>query len=242
MSEMEEQLLTDPPFEIDPAGLNDDQPSPAELAALFDKVARDTVDREPTMRDRLRELPTRLRVVAAVGGALALCVGILAALGVRPVPAGEGLATYIVTLCCLVAMVSIAVATSLRGVHQRPVGRVAWALTALALVAPLGLAIIPGIWAGAEAPPAGMSGPGLGCLLTGLATAFGVGLVIRLFQRSDRPADWRLTAMAGAGGLIAFTTVQLHCPSVDPLHLVVGHGTAGLILAAALLVVARLRA
>lgn len=239
---MDDPLIIEPPFELDRAVLSSEQPSEGELAALFEQVARETVDRPATLRDRLRELPTRLRVAAAVFGGLALCAGMLAALGVRPAPAGAGLLTYLVTLCCLVAMVSIAVATSLRGAHQRPVGQVAWAITALALVAPLGLALIPGLWAGPEAPPLGMSGPGLGCLLTGLATAVAVGLVIGLFQRSDRPADWRLTATAGAGGLIAFATVQLHCPSVDPLHLVVGHGTAGLVVAAALLAIARLRA
>ena len=235
---MEEPLTIDPPFELD---RDADRPSEGELDALFDRVAADTVDRPTTVRDRLRELPTRSRVALAAVGAVGFGVLVLALLGVRPAPTGAGFVTYVLTLCCLVAMVSIAVAISLRGADQRPAGRVAWSLTALALVAPLGLALMPGVWSDAAPPSVAVSGPGLTCLLTGLATAAGVGLLIRLFQRSDRPADWRLSATAGAGGLIAFTTVQLHCPSVDPLHLVVGHGLAGLLLAAALIVLARIR-
>lgn len=234
---MRDELTIDPPFHIDRADLA--APSTADLDAIFERVASDTVDHERGWRDRLRELPTPLRVLAALATALALCVAALGALGVRPLMDGPGLVAYGVALCGLVAMVALAVASSLRGVHQRPAGRWAWLVTVAALLTPMGLAVAAGF--GGESH-GGEVDLGLACLATGLVTAAAVGAVIRLFQRSDRIVDWRLTAMAGAGGLVGFATVQLHCPAVDLTHLVVGHGTVGLALAAGLLVLARLRA
>ncbi|MGM0577326.1 MAG: hypothetical protein ACQEXJ_16495 [Myxococcota bacterium] len=238
---MDEPIPTDPNLLQDREEIRRAAPRDAELDALFERVAEETVDREPGLLDRLREMPTRWRILLVVALAVPGAGAMLAAMGIRPDLSPGGAVRYLSTLSILVATVSLAVALSLRGPHRRPVGRWAWAFTIAALLLPVLLAFLPSLWTGETPSVTGLAGPGLACLGLGLATAAMVGGLVRVFQRSQPGTDWHLTAMAAAGGLVAFTTVELHCASNDLLHLVIGHGLIGLVFAVVLWVVVRLR-
>lgn len=205
--------------------------TPGGLDKLLDQVAAQTIDKPLTVRDRVRELPTPVRVAVALGFGVFAVVAVLAMLGIRPGLESGGLAGYLTAAGCLVAMVGLATSLSLRGMHQRQLGGWAWAITVGALLTPPIIALWPGLWPTAGAPAADVTGFGLRCIGLGLAVAAGVGLVMRFLQRVDRPGSWRVTSTAGAGGVVAFAAVQLNCPAADIGHLLVGHGLLGVILA-----------
>ncbi len=226
-------VMLDPRVEADREALAA-QGLPADaLDGLFRRVAAHTVDRPVTLRDRLRELPTPVRILTVMGAGAFLVFACLAMLGIRPGMIAAGVAGTVVAAGGLVAMVGLATALSLRGMHQRAIGGWAWTVTSGALLLPIILALWPGLWPTDPAAAAQVTRSGLGCMALGLAVAAVAGLVVRSFQREDRLGGWRVTATAGASGLIAFTAVQLHCPATEGAHLLVGHGLVGIILAGA---------
>ncbi|MEZ4265927.1 MAG: hypothetical protein R3F39_06075 [Myxococcota bacterium] len=201
---------------------------------LFARIAETTVDRRPTLRDRLRELPTPARVALSVLLALAVSAAVLASRGVAPSVADAGPGRFALALASVVGFMALAVAVSLRGAHRRSLGLGVWTLALLSLAAPIVLGLLPGIWGGRPAPsaPAHAHDFGLNCFRVGLVGALLTGLVIRVFQREDRPTSWRLIALAATGGLVAFGSSQLYCPSDNLLHVTVGHGLVGATVAA----------
>ncbi|MCB9730697.1 MAG: hypothetical protein H6746_19660 [Deltaproteobacteria bacterium] len=214
------------------AALDDDA-----LDDLFERVARTTVDHRPSLRDRLRELRTPVRVALSVLLAVGLAAAVLAVVGIAPSVAQAGAARFAVAIAMVVGFMALAVATSLRGVHRRGLSAAAWALALVTLAAPLALSVIPGLWGGRPAPHVPSATPtfGLYCFRIGIVSAVLVGFVIRLFQRVDRPTSPRLIALAAAGGLVAFGSSQLYCPSDDLVHVTIGHGLVGVALAILLL-------
>jgi hypothetical protein len=205
----------------------------ATVDALFARVAATTVDRPASLRDSLRELKTPVRFALSLALALGIGAGVLAAMGVAPSVADAGAGRYVVALGSVVGFMALAVAISLRGAHRRSLGVAAWLLALTSLAAPIALGMVPGIWGGrpAPSPPAVAHDLGLNCFRVGLIAALVTGLAVRLFQREDRPTPWRLVALAAAGGLVAFGTSQLYCPSDNLLHVTVGHGLVGVLLA-----------
>ncbi len=212
----------------------------AKVDELFARVAASTVDRPRSLRDRLRELKTPIRVALSLALALGVAAAVLAAIGVAPSVAEAGAGPFVAAVGSVVGFMAVAVAVSLRGAHRRSLGIAAWLLALVSLAAPIALGMLPGIWGGRPAPaaPAAAHDFGLSCFGAGLVAALLTGLVIRLFQRDDRPTSWRLVALAAAGGLVAFGTSQLYCPSDDLLHVTVGHGLVGALLAFIFLVAA----
>lgn len=212
----------------------------AKVDALFAQVAASTVDRPSSWRDRLRELPTPVRVGLSVALTLGVAVAVLAATGVAPSVAEAGAGRFVAAIGSVVGFMAVAVAVSLRGAHRRSLGVAAWLLALVSLAAPIALGMMPGIWGGRPAPtaPAVLHVFGLTCVGIGLVAALATGLIIRLFQREDRPTSWRLVGLAAAGGLVAFGTSQLYCPTDDLLHVTVGHGLVGALLAVIFLVAA----
>lgn len=235
---MDERLPLPGPVRSDRDAIGRCPVARAELEGVLGRLQRETQDEGP-VRERLLAMPTRLR--ASVAAALALLLGgvVLGGLGLRP-DLGDGSPLAEAGLLAgLALLVGVATAVGLRGVHQRPLGRRGWLVASAALLAPTVLGLVPDVFGPGPAGPPGASNLGLGCLCLGLAAAGAVGVAAGLFQRADRPAGWRLGAIAGAGGLVAFVVTQLHCPSPDLLHRVVGHGSAGLLLFALLLATRR---
>ena len=204
-----------------------------ELAELFSRVAAATVDRPPTVRDRLRELSTPVRIALAVGGALIMVTVALAITGVRADLSAQAVVRYAVAMTAIAGLMGAAFAASLRGAAQKPLRRWTWALILVGLLVPLVLAVMPWLWdAGggsvAMAAPHAFGMCGVMGIVTGALTA----AVVCVFQREQWSVWSRLLTAVAGGGLTAFAMLQLHCPAGDATHLLVGHASAGLVLAA----------
>ncbi|MCB9733486.1 MAG: hypothetical protein H6745_12850 [Deltaproteobacteria bacterium] len=212
-----------------------------DLDALFARVAADTVDRAPNVRDKVRELRSRSRVALAATGALVVGVVMLLLTGLHAELGGSQVVVrYAVAMTGIAAVVALMVALSLRGLHRRPLGPWVWVVVGAALLLPVVLAVTPWVWDTGH--PAPYVGVGVPCLALGLVTGGLTGAVVWLFQRGAPRAPWRLLTAAAAGGLTAFAMLQLHCPARDATHLLVGHASVGLLLAAVVGLVVWLRA
>ncbi len=211
-----------------PASLRGDLKSASteELSQLFAGIASQTVDREPSWRDRLRELPTTTRVVAAVGMAAALGAARLALGGVRGDLAG-GIMHFGLIYGAL-SMVGIGAATlTLRSMHTRPLHMVAWRLAGLAAALPLVVALIPFLNPGLHTTDGAALSIHFACGATGLFVGSAAAAIVLLFAREDHPSDVRLLAAAGSGGLFGWVVQGAHCPLVDLEHLVFAHSLYG---------------
>jgi len=219
--------------ELKAAGEPGEELDPRELESLFSRVAAETVDRRPRLRDRLRELSTPVRIAMAVVGALVMATVALVITGIRADLTGQAMLRYAVAMTAIAGLVGAAFAASLRGAHQKPMRWWTWALVVLSLLIPLALAVTPWLWDGAYGPPKpGHHAHPFGlCGIMGLVTGALTAAVAWAFQREQWSVPLRLLAAFAGGGLTAFAMLQLHCPSGDATHLLLGHASAGLVLA-----------
>lgn len=199
-----------------------------DLGALWSSVAEATIAEPVSFRQRLRDLPTRWRVTLAVLAAfvaatLALLIG-----GMRLDMGAQTVLRYVVAMLGLVVLTAAAFAVSLRGHHQRPLGKVGLVVVALAVLVPVVLAVMPWLWA----PPPELADVPVShyCLQLGISTGVIAGGIAWFFQRGDMNGWVRALSAAGGGGLVAFAMLQLHCPAHDATHLLVGHAGVGVFL------------
>jgi hypothetical protein len=209
----------------------------SEQDVMFADLAALTVDKPPTLLDRMRETSTPMRVLAAVLATTGVaCVGVM--LGLRPDLASADALRVGLLISALVGLIALTVAVALRGYHRKPLGPVAWVVIAAALGVPVILALFPDLWATGAAAVA----PGAHrCFGFGSAVGIPSGIMVWLFQRGDRVASWRLGAAACVGGLAGFAALQMHCPSHEIGHLLIGHTSVGFVLAALAIVYAASR-
>jgi hypothetical protein len=177
---------------------------------------------------RLREARTSSRLLAATGAVFLVLAGVgffWSRSRLAPVP----LTRVVVVVSVLSVLLALAVRLVLRPMQSPPVSRRALWISLLAgLVVPFVFAATPH-----EAQAAAtFSSSALRCFVIGgtLGAAF-VGLLYAFDRRelSARPTGF---LAAAAGGLAANAALELHCPSTDPLHLVLGHATIGVALLA----------
>jgi hypothetical protein len=221
----DEHAISDPRFDQDRSDyerpLSDDA-----FADMFSDVAAATVDAQPSVLDRLQELPTSVRTGLGVGVGTSLGIIVLLLNGLRTDLQDGGIA-MVVALVVLVGISVLAIGISLRGLHQRPLYRAVWLLSALSLLVPLVLSAVPGLWPGEVFGPVK---PWLsGCFWFGCAVAVSTALSVSLLQRSGEPALWRILTAAGAGGCAGFIVQHLFCPANNLWHLVGSHGFLGLV-------------
>ncbi|MCB9681545.1 MAG: hypothetical protein H6733_08760 [Alphaproteobacteria bacterium] len=206
------------------------------LAGLFAQIAGQTVDRAPGWRDRLRALPSARRQALALAGAWVATTVYVVVVGLRADLRGATLAWQAALAGVLLLLGSLGVLVALRGLHRRPLHDAL--ARSLALVALPAVAVVfP--WPGAEGavPVSVHVACGIGSLMVATMTS----LAVLVFDRDDRPPPWRVLAAAGLGGVFGFVALGLHCPAVHPLHLVLGHGLAGVMVGAVLTLVTVLR-
>lgn len=207
-----------PALDEDRASYSDGALPPADLDALFAAVAAETVDRPPTVRDRLRELasPARLSLAAVLGGTLATVFEAGWGMGMSP-----GLPD-VLTLGTAAVLAVVAARHAQRGLH-RPSSTTDMPAAGALVLAPLALAAM---YVGA---PQGLPlWVHLGCFGPGLVLSMVVSGLVLLFHRDERPEAWRLVAAAAAGGLTGFVVQELHCPATDPVHVIAAHTTVGM--------------
>lgn len=176
-------------------------------------------------RTRLAELPTAARVGVALAIAATVTATAALAFGIR---SGMPAMRVAVALGALALAAAACFAVSLRGVDRRPLGRWAWAVVGLAIALPFALALWPGAADGHEA--------GASCLWVGLAVGALVSVPVFLAQRGSVPVWARAAAAVAGGGAGGYAVLELHCPSRDVTHLLIGHALVGVVLVIAALV------
>ena len=194
-------------------------PFPEELFGAIE--AR--VERETGPRAWLRSRPSALRFQL-----IALCVVlvVLVAGGMhhRPDFAAYPAARLVILLGAYFIAILLAVGKELSLAVQR--GRLAdYALLALfGLGLPFLAAFVPATEASRQAGPEGA----LGCFLYGALFTLPLGILLWAFDRDDRPTLRTVCLSAAALGLAANLLLELHCPSGNPVHLLLGHASIGL--------------
>lgn len=211
----------------------------AEVGSLWSSIAKGTVGEERTLRRRLRDLPTRWRVTIAVAGAFVVATAALLIGGMRLDMGAQTVLRYVVAMLGIVVLTAATFAVSLRGHHQKPLGRAALVVVGLAVGVPVVLSVMPWLWA----PPPEMADVPVShfCLQLGISTGVISGGIAWLFQRGDMNGWVRALSAAGGGGLVAFAMLQLHCPAHDATHLLIGHAGVGLFLVLVTAVVVAMR-
>lgn len=201
------------------------------MQAMWSRVRSETTAAPRGLVARLREQPTVVRVLLAMGVAMLVSAVLALSIGPREDFAEVTVVRYVVAMSGLAVLALASFAVSLRGVHRRPLGPWAWVVIGLTLVVPFVLAAIPSIWV-----PAGVviepTDTGYGCTALGILTGGLISVPAFLMQRASVPAVARACAAVAAGGVVAFGLLELHCPSRDVTHLVVGHAAVGAALVA----------
>lgn len=197
-------------------------------AALWAGIRAETVGAKETVGQRLKALPVLARMGIVWGMALVIASIVALIMGFRPEVQGAAAVRYALGMTGLVVLAGTLFYASLRGLHRPAMGKVAWFGIGLALVLPAVLAAWPSLWTGSV--EAAHLETGYGCTVLGLVTGAVVSLTAFALQRSTSPAPFRVLSALAGGGVIAFGLLELHCPSRDPAHLVLGHASVVLAL------------
>jgi hypothetical protein len=235
-SEDDPTLSADPVLPAELARAVDVGRGAADLDGLY-AALRSDIARERGWRAWLRERSATARLLGASGVIAGLCA--LCALGF----ARRDLAQYpsermALSLAAMGLFVLLSLMVAFRPL-QRP-GLPRWAAPAAVTAALLALAslyLVSPLEPHAALDAASVR-PTLICLAIGLALGVPVYAVIALF---DRGGARRAIPMAAAAGLAANLMLQIHCPSNQPSHLMLGHFGAAALLVIAVSLWARAR-
>ena len=182
------------------------------------------VERETGLRAWLRSRPTRLRFQFIVLSVLLLVV-VGGVLEQRSDLAEYPLARQILLLGGYFVVILIAVGKELSLSVRR--GALADHLGLLigALALPFLVAFVPATERSAQLGPAGAAG----CFVYGALLTLPTALLLWAFDRDDRPSLRTVCLSAAALGLSANLMLELHCPSGNALHLLLGHASIGVL-------------
>ncbi|MEL6546502.1 MAG: hypothetical protein AAFQ82_17880 [Myxococcota bacterium] len=194
---------------------------------LDDTLAQ--IEGEKGVRATVRAWPTRRRIAAALG----LAALILIPIGVfspRPPDAEFPITRWAMLLAAFSTVLGGMVFRALRGPDRSEpsVFVLAGAFALAAFIEPL----LP------EAPSAHAIADGMfitetmKCLMYGVLTGAPVALLVAFMDRRDRHRPYRIWLAGAAGGLTGLSALMLHCRFAEPDHLLAGHSTAALLLAA----------
>lgn len=183
------------------------------------------LDKERGLLGRLRAMKTSARGLAAAGAAFSVWAGI-ALFRPRSRLAPLPVTRVVVVVTVLSVLLALTVRLALRPLHAPPVSRRSLGLALFA-----GLAV-PFLFAAVSRDVTAYASSAAGCFALGgaLGAAF-MGLLFA-FDRGALSAKSTGFLAAAAGGLAANAALELHCPSSDPAHLVLGHATVGVALLA----------
>ncbi|MBX2799440.1 MAG: hypothetical protein KTR31_17325 [Myxococcales bacterium] len=190
----------------------------ADLWALIDAELD-----QPGWRDPLVSLSTPVRQLLAVLGLVLTGVVLVAAQGVREDLDATGWQLFAVSAGALVVAAILGARTTLRAWSRAPVR--GWTLVPLVWAfMMLWAAVAP--WPGMPNVPFEMH---LYCFgMTSMVVLASL-LWMGLLERSPQPVVWRMGLAGAVGGLAAFAAQGVFCPGIDWVHLVVGHGGAGIV-------------
>lgn len=209
----------------------------AELDALFAALAEETVDRTPSVLDRVREASTPARLALVVAMVTVLAAVLLNAQGLRPDMSSELAATLAPGFLVLALAATGTIFVALRGFETALSDTTRRGAIAAGLLVPLLVSAVPGWWPGINLPPEAGWAPAIHCSTWGAASAVLTMLVVLVAQRADRPAPWRIASAAGVGGGVGFIVQTLTCPAHDLSHMLFSHGAMGIVVAACALAI-----
>jgi hypothetical protein len=222
------------------------QPDLERFADIPDPLAtfapRASTEVPSALGERLRAStsPTRAEVRSRRLAGAALAVGWAAAmagvLGVRP-DAAQLPGTYLVLWCVAPALLAFAGMIVLSRSGRSGLGVRLGLVAALAVALPGALAVVA---LGLPTPPAAVAGPSfvrglvvcLDMTLVGALPPLVLAVVV-LRRAFPSAARWRGALVGAVAGLLSATAMNVHCPLVDPMHMLVGHAVP-IVLAAGL--------
>jgi hypothetical protein len=190
------------------------------------------VARETGLRAWLRSRPTRLRFVAVAASAL-FVIGLGGVLRHRAdfdeYPTGRLLALVTLYSGGILLAFGKELYLSIRQGTLADYG----GLFVGALGLPFLIAFAPATEASVHAGPGGA----LGCFVYGALLTLPTAALLWAFDRDDRPSVRTVCLSAASLGLSANLVLELHCPSGNVQHLLLGHASIGLAWLAAWFVV-----
>ncbi|HEX4335699.1 MAG TPA: hypothetical protein VH062_07265 [Polyangiaceae bacterium] len=198
-------------------------------AELLNAIESD-VRRETGVVAKLRALPTARRVLIGIVATMVFAVGTAL---VRPRwsfgPMPEERVGLV--LAVLGVLITLMVWLGLRPLQAAPLGRRALlaSVTASLLVPVLFAATPPGAESSALGDPGMVKGI-MSCFLFGALPGVLFVLALRVLDRNAHHAASAALLAAAGGGLAGNLALEMHCPSVAPLHLLLGHATVGVVL------------
>jgi hypothetical protein len=192
-------------------------------ASSFAELERVLV-REQEVLGRLRSLstPSRLLVAAAVVASVLAFEGFFRSrTRIAPMP----VARVVLAVSLFSVLLAVAARLVLRPLQTNapPRGAYRTALGA-ALVLPALFAVSSHGVAGSPA------GNAFSCFFFGGALGAAFVVLLRALDRGELRSGRSGLLAAAAGGLAANAALELHCPSTNPVHLILGHATIGVAL------------
>lgn len=198
----------------------DELPEPHEIDALYGGVRGHVVAAKASPVERLRAQPTwrrRLLGVLMFVFIVGITTGTQQRADLAAYPLGY-LAIYFGSIATLLVLCAFA---ALRPVHRPSLSRVTGlGLGALAIVATVILAVIPGFHAHASVPEGSLLSHASPCFVYGFLVGAPVFAALRVLDRGN-PLGRVLAA--SAAGLTGNLVLELQCPSAGIDHLVLGH-------------------
>jgi hypothetical protein len=174
-------------------------------------------------REKLVELPTRVRRMLAMLGLIGASSLLVVLQGLRADLDPSGWFSFVVAGWVLAFVGSVGALFALRSRAAPPVPAWPWIPAAWAFL--LGWSAI-GPWPGMTGVPPAMH---LLCFTATSAMVLVSTLWIGVLEQGRRPVPWRLGLIAASSGSVAFVAQSLVCPGIDLVHLVVGHGGASVV-------------
>ncbi len=230
--------MTDrPDGELDPelaewlAGAREDDAPRADYEALFEGIESRIGEAEKKPSFWLRTRSTLARRGAAALTAVAVIVVGGVVLTKREIGAIDPLQLAL-SVGAIGTLLGLSLHHALRPLHKPPLSPLARGVTvALALIATFVLALFPPHDEGAAPFARPLLDTVSPCLFYGLLMGVPVYLALRLLDRGTSTSSLLAACAAGLAGNLAVT---LHCPSSEPMHLMLAHFTVALLFVAGL--------
>jgi hypothetical protein len=199
-----------------------------DMGALFSELTA-SIEKENGLLARLRELPTSSRLFG-VAGVVIVALGLIGVFWSRENKAPMPVVHVVIALTSLALMLALAVRLVLRPLQSAAPSQRAVSLSLF------GGLVLPFACAAAVQMESGpvIHGSPVRCFVVGSALGFAFILVLRAFDRGELLTKSTGLLAAVAGGLAANAALELHCPSTDPVHLMLGHAMIGVALIAVL--------
>ena len=192
-----------------------------DLEQMFAQVCGQCADEDKSVGGFLRSRPTAIRrLIAFIAFAGILVVAVLT----KPLPDGAITGAWIASSAAFVALLVVTLFAAIRPLYVATLPRTTgYLLGALTIAATVAAALLP--LADAHASSGGSLPHPSVCLGMGLLIGLPVYALLRIIDRGNPLGGLVAAAAAGLGGNLF---LQMHCPTGDSTHLLMGHATVAI--------------